>query len=425
MCREHRFTVWGGVAGLAYWVLESMLHAWFWGDGSLAVTLLAEYDPNELFMRLLIVVLLIALGRAADRQHERLQDLLQQQQRTNELLQFLSHLNQHVQRQTEPTMLYNSACHAAIEYGRFDAAAIVLDVEGMLTLQAMTSQPPEMEQDVASFEQKLAVCAVHRGLFETAASRIIRIHDCARCGIPWYRYYPDAQVMLLPLFCRGRVVGVLDVLSTRAHGFSEAEMSLLKEAADDISVLLSQFELERLRQQSLAKLENNRHEFQWLLNSTSEGILGVDDKGCCCFVNHSALNLLGYEHDEDLLGHKVCDVLLRCQSEQDMTTSPLCAALEHLLKWHADDLLFHHRDGRCFPVECWIHPTDVEGVNHRAVLTFVDISKRKEEETERAYYTQTLERFQRATVQREFRMKELRMQVQQLKQRRGKPDDGH
>ncbi|MDQ6979538.1 MAG: hypothetical protein Q9M09_05075 [Mariprofundaceae bacterium] len=35
---------------MAYWLLESMLHAWFWGDGSLAVTLVAEHDPNEFIL---------------------------------------------------------------------------------------------------------------------------------------------------------------------------------------------------------------------------------------------------------------------------------------------------------------------------------------------------------------------------------------
>jgi len=419
--KEHRFTVWGGVAGIAYWLLESMLHAWFWGDGQLAVTLVAEYDPNELFMRLVIVVLLLVLGRAADLQHLRLHDLLQQQQRTNELLQFLTHLNQHVQRQTDPRMLYNSACHAAIEYGRFDAAAIVLDVDGVLTLSAMSSQPLGMEQDAAGFARSLSHCGVHRSLFDTAESRMIRMDDGARCGIPWYHYYPHGLVIMLPLFCRGQVVGVLDVLSMRSHGFSSTEISLLEEAADDISVLLSQFELERLRQHSLAKIEDHRHEFQLLLNSTSEGILGVDGEGRCYFVNQSALKLLGYTDDDDVLGHMACDLLLR-QNQQQGVDSPLSQALQSLQAWHAEDLVFYRGDESTFPVECWVHPTGSDDKSHRAVLTFVDVSKRKYDESERANYTQTLERFQRAAVQREFRMKELRMQVQQLKQRRDKPD---
>jgi class 3 adenylate cyclase len=60
--------VWLGVCLAAgYWLAESLIHTYLFDDGSLAVTLLGENDPNEVWMRLLISVLFVAFGWVADR----------------------------------------------------------------------------------------------------------------------------------------------------------------------------------------------------------------------------------------------------------------------------------------------------------------------------------------------------------------------
>jgi class 3 adenylate cyclase len=57
----------GILLGLAYWMLESALHAYVFDSGTLRETLICERDPNELWMRMLLTVLLTAFGWAAER----------------------------------------------------------------------------------------------------------------------------------------------------------------------------------------------------------------------------------------------------------------------------------------------------------------------------------------------------------------------
>ncbi|MCC6154574.1 MAG: GAF domain-containing protein, partial [Candidatus Hydrogenedentes bacterium] len=84
----------GFVLALAYWMLESALHAYVFGDGSLRQTLLAEHDPNELWMRVLVVVLLTAFGWASERyvraeRHEKERAI-----KLNRLFNYIHHVGQ-------------------------------------------------------------------------------------------------------------------------------------------------------------------------------------------------------------------------------------------------------------------------------------------------------------------------------------------
>ena len=47
---------------------------------------------------------------------------------------------------------------------------------------------------------------------------------------------------------------------------------------------------------------------------------------------------------------------------------------------HRDDEVFWRKDGTCFPVEFWSHPVFREDRTLGAVITFVDITERKQAE---------------------------------------------
>lgn len=53
--------------GLAYWMLESLLHAYVFDDVPFHEAFLAEHDPNELWMRTIVTGLLPALGWVSER----------------------------------------------------------------------------------------------------------------------------------------------------------------------------------------------------------------------------------------------------------------------------------------------------------------------------------------------------------------------
>src|SRR6185295_10567574 len=53
------------------------------------------------------------------------------------------------------------------------------------------------------------------------------------------------------------------------------------------------------------EVRRRRESLQRLLDSAAEGLYGVDTEGRCTFINRSALAMLGYEREADLLGKEM------------------------------------------------------------------------------------------------------------------------
>ena len=82
--------IWLG-AGLAivYWLAESLLHTFVFDSGPLAFTLVGERDPNELWMRLLIVFSFAGFGWVAERSLRAERHLKEDAERLNRVLRFV------------------------------------------------------------------------------------------------------------------------------------------------------------------------------------------------------------------------------------------------------------------------------------------------------------------------------------------------
>lgn len=81
----------GLVIGMAYWILEAILHSYVFHDGPLTTTLYCEHDPNEMWMRILITILLGTFGWVAERM---VQSERRDKERVNKLNQLLAYVNQ-------------------------------------------------------------------------------------------------------------------------------------------------------------------------------------------------------------------------------------------------------------------------------------------------------------------------------------------
>jgi len=87
--------IWLGAGlGAAFWLAESLLHTFVFDSESLAVTLLCEHDPNELWMRLFIAISFAAFGWIAERSLRAERHLKDDAERLNRLLRFVGHVKQ-------------------------------------------------------------------------------------------------------------------------------------------------------------------------------------------------------------------------------------------------------------------------------------------------------------------------------------------
>lgn len=118
---------------------------------------------------------------------------------------------------------------------------------------------------------------------------------------------------------------------------------------------------------------------QTLLNSVAEGIYGVDVNGYCTFVNRSFLRILKFEHENQILGKHIHELIHHSHKDGSVYPSPECkmykANKTHLAS-HVDDEVFWCQDGTSVAVEYWSYPMLENGEFVGAVATFLDITER-------------------------------------------------
>lgn len=137
-----------------------------------------------------------------------------------------------------------------------------------------------------------------------------------------------------------------------------------------------------------AALEDNRNELRLILDTAAEGIYGIDTEGRCTFCNARSLQLLGYEKEEDIIGKNMHAVIHHSLRDGHAVSPDECKILNAIRAGEAisaDDEVFWRADGTCIDVEYYSCPKFRNGDITGAVVTFMDISKRKRDEEKVRY----------------------------------------
>jgi len=139
------------------------------------------------------------------------------------------------------------------------------------------------------------------------------------------------------------------------------------------------------RQHALNALQKKENQVRLLLNSTAEAIYGLDIEGNCAFANRACMQVLGYKTTDELIGQNMHNLIHH--SYPDATPYPVqkCPIYQAFQKEeyiHVDNEVLWRADGTSFPAEYWSYPIIEDDQIKGAVVTFMDISKRKELEVQ-------------------------------------------
>ena len=120
-----------------------------------------------------------------------------------------------------------------------------------------------------------------------------------------------------------------------------------------------------------------------LLDSTTEGIVGIDLEGICTFCNRGAFEQLGYSAASQLIGTNLHATIHHHKAdgaEYPAAECPLGSTFTGNQAEHVDNELFWRADGTSFQVDCWKRPILRGDFVLGAVVTFWDITQRKQAE---------------------------------------------
>ena len=134
---------------------------------------------------------------------------------------------------------------------------------------------------------------------------------------------------------------------------------------------------------AVEELKKGKQMLRTIFDTTSEAIYGIDLLGLCTFCNSACLRLLGYEFERELIGNNMHEFIHHTKSDGSPLPVCDCRIFEAFIKCqtaHVDDELLWRKDGTSFIAEYWSNPQIIDGVLVGAVVTFVDITQRKENE---------------------------------------------
>ena len=136
------------------------------------------------------------------------------------------------------------------------------------------------------------------------------------------------------------------------------------------------------RQEEERELERLSSQNKLILDSAGEGIFGLDREGRATFINPVAASMLGYSAEE-IVGrstHALTHHTRLDGSPYPKEDCPIYEALREGVVQRVDDEVFWRKDGTSFLVEYVSTPIVEDGETVGAVVTFADITARRENE---------------------------------------------
>jgi two-component system, sensor histidine kinase and response regulator len=243
----------------------------------------------------------------------------------------------------------------------------------------------DMERRVLSLN--VLVMLMVTGIFTLATRRIVApIRSLTQAA---HLLTEDASETLRPLPVRSDdELGVLTRTFNRMAGEVQEQRETLEARVDERTELLSRTnaglatEISE-RESAEAALRESSELITLLLESAPEAIYGVDLAGDCTFCNAACLRLTGYDDSSELLGRNMHAVIH--YAKPDGTPYPvqecsIYAGFGEEQGAHGDHEVLWRKDGTSFPVEFW---SRLLHRNHRVigmVVTFVDVTVRKQAE---------------------------------------------
>jgi PAS domain S-box-containing protein len=187
-------------------------------------------------------------------------------------------------------------------------------------------------------------------------------------------HVPMRRFLVVPALDAGRVVAVV-MVANKAEDYTEGDITALT------AMVNKTYEILR-RKQDEEQLKHLQRQLELILNSTWEAVIELDLSGAITFANPATTRLLGFETQE-MMGqdaHLLFHSKKPNGSHHPEEECPIQTSIKEGTLLAATEDVFCRKDGAVIPVEYTYSPSISEGLRVGGILSFWDITARKEAE---------------------------------------------
>jgi len=183
-----------------------------------------------------------------------------------------------------------------------------------------------------------------------------------------------------PLLSKETLLGVIEMATF--HAFDSRESALLAELMPMVAMSFEVLQRGLRTKEQGEQLQISEERTRLILDSTDEGIYGMSPDGYITFVNAAACRMLGYAPEEmiDQQAHPLIHHHRPDGSAYPVEECPMRLACRSGEARRVDDEFLWRKNGEGFPVEYGTIPIMKDGAILGAVVSFTDITERKEAE---------------------------------------------
>src|SRR5262249_46805659 len=107
-------------------------------------------------------------------------------------------------------------------------------------------------------------------------------------AVPSFRDEHFRSIAMAPMHARGKIIGILSIMSNKPNSFSDEVVEMLRAVADTVGVALDNARLYEARVEQENRLNA-------ILQSSADGIITTDLNGRIELVNYTAETMLGID----------------------------------------------------------------------------------------------------------------------------------
>ena len=259
----------------------------------------------------------------------------------------------------------------------------LLENMGVKSVIPLEMQLPEFRQDFCFAVQKGNEALLNK--LNEGLSIVIANHTYREIKLKWFGPDESEEINFWELLLTLLYI-IVPLLIILAIFFIYYLRRKVREQTQNLKAEITEHKqtYQELEKQQILLKENEQH-IRLLLNSTAEGIYGIDNNGLCTFINKSGLEALAYDTMEKLIGKNMHNLIHHSKADGTKLKVEECKIYQAFREGkgtHSDEEVLWRSDGTNFHSEYFSHPIFHDGKITGAVVTFWDITERKKVERE-------------------------------------------